>query len=603
MARKLKPAAAAGPRTQRAAAPAEDAAPDAGGPPATNAQIADLFDELADLLDIEGGNAFRVRAYRYAADLIRGHPKAMSDLIAAGKDLTELPGIGRDLAGKLRTLVETGRLPVLEEVAQRTPRVLSRLMRIDGLGPKRVKTLYHELGVRSVEDLERAAEAGRIRELPGFGAKTEQIILAGCERLVVRESRMRLSVAEQIAEPLAEYLRACGGVKQVTVAGSYRRRKESVGDLDFVVTAKRGANVMRHFTSYADVAEVVSSGATRSTVRLRSGLQVDLRLVPQVSYGAALHYFTGSKAHNIAVRTLGLRKGYKINEYGVFAGEERIAGPTEESVYAAVDLPYIAPELREDRGEIDAARRGALPKVIALDDIRGDLHCHTVASDGHATLEEMARAAAEIGYEYVSINDHSKRVTIANGLDERRLLEQLEAIDALNERLTGITVLKSAEVDILEDGSLDYSDAALARLDFTVCSVHYQFGLTEAKQTARVLRAMDNPHFAILGHPRGRVIGQREPFPLNLERVLRGAAERGCFLELNAHAGRLDLDDEGCRLAREVGVKVAISTDAHSTAGLRSMRFGIDQARRGWLEAADVVNTRPLAELRALLQR
>ncbi len=598
MARKHKPSAAGAPEAHDPAR-----AVDTGRRPARNAQIANVFDELADLLDIEGGNAFRVRAYRYAADLIRGHPKAMADLLAAGRDLTELPGIGKDLAGKIRTIVETGQLPLLEEVAQRTPRVLSRLMRIDGLGPKRVRTLYHELGVRSVEDLERAADLGRIRQLPGFGAKTEQIIRAGCERLVVRESRIRLSVAEQIAEPLAEYLRGCEGVKQVTVAGSYRRRKETVGDLDFVVTAKRGANVMRHFTGYGDVAEIVSRGETRSTVRLRSGLQVDLRLVPQVSYGAALHYFTGSKAHNIAVRTLGLRKGYKVNEYGVFEGEERIAGRTEESVYAVVDLPYIPPELREDRGEIDAARRGELPELVSLEDIRGDLHCHTVASDGHATLEEMVQAAAELGYEYVSINDHSKRVTIANGLDEKRLLEQLEAIDALNERLTGITVLKSAEVDILEDGALDYSDAALARLDFTVCSVHYQFGLTEAKQTERVLRAMDNRHFTILGHPRGRIIGQREPFALNLERVLRAAAERGCCLELNAHSSRLDLDDEGCRLARELGVKIAISTDAHSTAGLGSMRFGIDQARRGWLAAADVINTRPLEELRNLLRR
>jgi DNA polymerase (family 10) len=571
-------------------------------PAVSNSDIADLFAELADLLDIEGSNAFRVRAYRYAAELVRGHPKSMTELLAAGRDLSELPGIGKDLASKIATIVETGRLPLLEEVARRTPRVLSELMKIEGLGPKRVKTLYQVLNVRSVDDLERAAAAGRVRELPGFGAKTEQLILEGVRRLARGAGRLKLSAAEEIAEPLAAYLRGCDGVKQVTVAGSYRRRKETVGDLDFVVTAKRGADVMRHFTTYDQVADIVSRGETRSTVRLRSGLQVDLRLVPQASYGAALHYFTGSKAHNIAVRTLGLRRGYKINEYGVFEKDKRIAGRSEKSVYAAVGLPYIEPELREDHGEIEAARRGRLPELIAVGDLRGDLHCHTDASDGHATLEEMAAAAAELGYEYVSVNDHSKHVTIANGLDGKRLLAQLEAIDRLNARLDGLTVLKSAEVDILEDGTLDFPDDVLKELDFTVCSVHYQFGLPESKQTERILRAMDNPYFSILGHPSGRLIGERDAYAVNLERIIMAAKDRGVHLEVNSHPSRLDLNDEGCRLAKALGVKLVISTDAHSTAGLGSIRFGVDQARRGWLTADDVVNTRGLDELEALLR-
>ncbi len=571
--------------------------------PVRNAEIADLFDELADLLDIEGANAFRVRAYRNAARTIRGHAKSMAELVAAGADLSELPGIGKDLAAKIETIVATRRLPLLEEVAARTPRALSELMKIGGLGPKRVKALYRSLKVRSLDDLRRAAIAGRIRELPGFGAKTETLIREGIERRVALESRMSLKAAEEIAGPLVAWLERCPGVKRVAVAGSYRRRKETVGDLDILVTATRDSPVIDRFAHGEDVAEVVSRGKTRSTVRLRSGVQVDLRVVPEVAYGAALQYFTGSKDHNIAVRKIAAKKGLKINEYGVFRGSKRVAGRTEAEVYAEIGLPVMPPELREDRGEVEAARKGKLPELVELEAIRGDLHCHTSASDGHDSLEVMARAAAARGYAYVSVNDHSKHVTVANGLDEKRLRAQLDAIDALNERLDDIVVLKSVELDILEDGSLDLPNRILEKLDFTVCAIHYQLGLSRESQTERVLRAMDNPHFSILAHPTGRLINDRPAYAIDLEKIMRGAKERGCYLELNAQPSRLDLTDEACRLAKELRLKIAISTDAHSGGDLDLMRFGIDQARRAWLTADDVVNTRDLASLRKLLAR
>jgi DNA polymerase (family X) len=563
-----------------------------------------MFNRLADLLEVEGANPFRVRAYRNAARQVGGMSRSMADLIAEGKDLAELPDIGEDLAEKIGIIVRTGRLPLLEEVEKRTPAALSDLMKIGGLGPKRVQVLYRELGIESAEDLRRAAGQGLVRGLAGFGPKLEQTILA---RLAgpagAAEKRHLLIEAEDIAEALTAYLAKTPGLKRITVAGSFRRRKETVGDLDILVTAGKGSPVMDRLAAYDEVAEVVSQGTTRSTVILRPGMQVDVRVVPEVSYGAALQYFTGSRAHNIAVRRLAGKRGLKINEYGVFEDDRRIAGRTEKEVYQKVGLRYIEPELREDRGEIEAARRNRLPKLVTVDDIRGDLHCHTDATDGHDTLEDMVAAARERGYEYVSINDHSRHVTIAHGLDSKRLLAQVRRIDRLNEKLDGIVVLKSIELDILEDGSLDLPDDVLKELDFTVCAIHSKFNLTRRQQTERILRAMDNPHFNILAHPSGRLINRREPYELDLQKIIEAARERGCFLEVNARPERLDLTDEDCRLARDMGVKVAISSDAHSTGDLSLLRCGIDQARRGWLQAADVINTRSLPELRKLLRR
>jgi len=571
--------------------------------PIHNTEIAALFNRLADLLELEDANPFRVRAYRNGARTISSLAQNVAELVKAGKDLSELPGIGEALAKKIETIVETGKLPQLEKVGARTPPALSKLMKIEGLGPRRVKTLYKQLGIRSLEDLDRAARSGKIRKLEGFGKKTEEIILHGLERFSGAEERMKLPDAEDIAKSLVAWLKYTQGVKAVTVAGSFRRRKETVGDLDILITARKNSPVMDRFVNYDEVNEVVSRGKTRSTVILRSGLHVDLRVVPQVSYGAALCYFTGSKAHNIAVRKLGVKKGYKINEYGVFRNEKRVAGKTEKDVYKQIGLPYIAAELRENRGEIDAAKKGKLPELVTLEDIRGDLHCHTKATDGRNSLNEMVEIAKARGYEYLAITDHSRHVTVAHGLDRKRLLDEIRQIDKLNEKLDGIVVLKSIELDILEDGSLDLPDGVLKELDLTVCAVHYKFNLPRKKQTERIIRAMDNPYFNILAHPTGRLINQREAYEVDLETIMTAARKRGCFLEVNAQPDRLDLTDSYCKLAKEMGLKVAISTDAHSTGNLDYIRFGIGQARRGWLEADDVLNTRTLDDLKKLLRR
>lgn len=568
-----------------------------------NTEIAHLFERFAVLLDIDGANPFRVRAYRNAARTIESLSQSLESMIADGADLTELPGIGEDLAQKIADIVASGRFHDLDAIEKRVPGALADLTELPGLGPKRVRSLFKDLGIASLPELSRAAKAGKLQTLPGFGPKIEQAVLQAVDRHISTEKRLMLSTAEDIAAPLIAYLKAMPGVSSAVVAGSFRRRRETVGDLDLLVTCRRGTPVMERFAAYKEVANVLAKGTTRSTVKLRSGLQVDLRVVPEVSHGAALVYFTGSKAHNVAIRMLGVRKGLKINEYGVFKGKQRIAGNTEKEVYAEIDLPFIAPELREDRGEIEAAKAGRLPKLIELDDIRGDLHSHTKATDGHYTIEEMARGAEARGYAYLAISDHTKHVTIAHGLDARSLGKQVAEIDRINAKLKSIRILKSAEVDILADGTLDLPDSILQELDFVVAALHYKFNLDARAQTERLIRAMDNPNVNILAHPTGRLIGEREPCALDMERLMKAALERGCFLEVNAQPERLDLNDIHCRMAKEIGLKVAISTDAHSVDSLDLMRFGIDQARRGWLEADDVINTRSWQDLKRLLQR
>ncbi len=571
--------------------------------PVTNSDIAEVLNRIAELLELEGANPFRIRAYRNAARTVTGLSRSIGSMLTEGADLSELPGIGKDLAAKITEISETGHLRFLDEIEGRTPPGLAKLLGVPGLGPKRVQALYTALGVDDLDKLAAAAKAGKLRRLPGFGAKSEEKILRGLKTRGAEEHRMAWSRAEEVALPLVDYLTAVRGVKQVTVAGSYRRHRETVGDLDILATAAKGAPVIERFVAYEDVAEVVSQGATRSTVVLRNGLQVDLRVVRAASYGAALHYFTGSKAHNIAVRKMGVAKGLKINEYGVFKGEKRIAGRSEKEVYAEVGLPYIEPELRENQGEIEAARRKGLPKLVRLEDIKGDLHTHSKASDGHASIAEMAEAAKSRGYAYFAVSDHSKKVTIAHGLDAKRLARQVDQIDRLNDELKGIRVLKSVEVDILEDGRLDLPDSILERLDLRVCAVHSKFDLPRDKQTERIIRAMDNPLFNVLAHPTGRLIGSRAACEIDMERVMKAAQERGCILEVNAQPERLDLTDLHCRMAKDLGVKVVISTDAHSTGDLGLLRFGISQARRGWLEAEDVINTRSWREVAKLLRR
>lgn len=571
--------------------------------PVHNADIAAFFDEIADRLEIQGANPFRIRAYRNAARTLGELPQEARTLLEKGEDLTRLPGIGGDLAAKIREIVDSGHCSLLDRLRRELPPAVTELLHIPGLGPKRVKALYHDLEVQTVEQLYRAARDGRIRALPGFGEKTELNILQAVEAHASQTRRFKLVVAAQYADTLSAFLQAIPGVDQVTVAGSFRRMRETVGDLDILVTAAAASPVIQRFAGYDEVAEVLSAGTTRASVVLKSGLQVDLRVVERQSYGAALCYFTGSKAHNIAIRRIAQKLGLKVNEYGVFRGEERIAGEDEASVYRSVGLPFIPPELREDRGEIEAAHAGRLPRLVEFSDLRGDLHAHTKATDGHDSLREMALAAKALGLVYLAITEHSRHLTVAHGLDSLRLARQCEEIDRLNADLDGITLLKGIEVDILEDGSLDLPDEVLGRLDLVVGAVHSQFNLSRAKQTERILRAMDHPHFTMLAHPSGRLIDKRDPYDVDMLRIIRHAKARGCFLELNAHPDRLDLLDSQCQVAKEEGVLVSINSDAHSRFDFSNLRYGVGQARRGWLEKDDVLNTRSLSALRRLLKR
>ena len=570
--------------------------------PRHNADIATTFEEIADLLEIQGANPFRIRAYRNAARILGELSEDVASLLDKGEDLTRLPGIGDDLAAKIREFVSSGHCSLLDRLHRELPAAITDLLKIPGIGPKRVKALYHDLAVQTVEQLYRAARDGRIRLLPGFGEKTELNILRAVEAHANQTHRFKLAVAAQYAEAIRNFLEAIPGVSEVTVAGSYRRMRETVGDLDILVAAAPSSPVMQRFIHYDEVVETLSAGVTRASVVLRCGMQVDMRVVDTASFGAALHYFTGSKSHNIAVRRIAQQKGLKINEYGVYKGEKRIAGVSEESVYAAVGLTYIPPELRENRGEIELAQTGRLPRLVEQSDLRGDLHAHTKATDGHNTLREMALAAKSEGFEYLAITEHSRRLTVAHGLDPLRLARQCTEIDKLNATLDGITLLKGIEVDILEDGRLDLPDNVLARLDLVVGAVHSKFDLSRAKQIERILRAMDSPYFTLLAYPTGRLIERRAPYDVDMSRIIREAKNRGCFLELNANPERLDLLDTYCQMAKEEGVLISINSDAHSTYDFANLRFGIGQARRGWLEKKDVLNTRSLEELRKLIK-
>ena len=571
--------------------------------PVYNTDIAAVFDEIADFLEIGAENPFRIRAYRNAARTARALGPELRDMVDQDEDLTRLPGIGKELAAKIVEILETGTARALKKLQAQHPQTLRDLLKMPNLGPKRVRILYQDLRITNLEQLIEAAQSGRISALPGFGAKTEKNILEAAQASVTKEIRFKIAEVRPHADSLTAYLEKLPGVNQVVAAGSYRRARETVGDLDILVAAGKGSPVMDRFVGYEDVQEVLSKGTTRSSVVLRTGLQVDLRLVEHKSFGAALQYFTGSQAHNIAIRKLGRQKGLKINEYGVFKFEKRLAGKTEASMYRAVDLPYIPPELRENRGEIEAAREGRLPKLIELADVKGDLHIHTDYTDGRNSLREMAVAAKKRGLQYLAITEHSDRLKIAGGLDPPKLVKQMEEIDALNESLKGITLLKGIEVEILEDGRLDLADSVLAKLDLVVGTIHNRLGLPLEKQTERILRGMDHPHFTFLAHPSGRLINEREPIHVDMVRVIDKARERGCFLELNANIRRLDLNDTYCRMAKAQGVLVAINSDAHNIAALDHLQFGIGQARRGWLEKQDVLNTRPLKELSKLLKQ
>jgi DNA polymerase (family 10) len=517
--------------------------------------------------------------------------------------LQKLPGIGKDLAEKIVTIVRTGSLPMLAELSRHTPESLVTLLQIPGLGPKRAKLVHEALGVETIDQLQEAAAAGRLARIRGFGTATEQSILRAIEQSRLKQVRLRLTEAEAIVRPLVESLRRVPGVERLEIAGSFRRRLETVGDIDILVSASDPTPVVDTFTRHPSVVTVQASGDTKCSVVLRRSLQVDLRIVPADSFGAALQYFTGSQAHGVAVRTIALKRGLKLNEYGVFRGDERIAGREEEDVYRAVDLPWIPPELRENRGEVEAALAGRLPAFVEVGDIRGDLQMHTTSSDGRHTLEQMAVAAEARGYAYIGITDHTQSLRIAGGMSPEGFRRQFHAIEALQKRLTTLTVLKSAEVDILEDGSLDLDDATLAELDVVVIAVHSRFQLPKEAQTRRIVRAIQHPAANILAHPTGRRLNRREPYPVEMREIIAAARDSGVLLEMNATPERLDLNDAHAAMAREAGVKLVISTDAHRMHELDWMRHGVDQARRAWCEPQHIANTRPLAEFRKLLRK
>lgn len=573
-------------------------------PPVANAEIARLFREQADLLEIEGANPFRVRAYRTAARTVETQAEPVAALArTAPARLDDLPGIGQDLAGKIVEIARTGRLAALEATERRMPKGLTELLRIPPLGPRKARLLFDELGIRSRADLAKAVRAGRLVGLAGFGPATIARLQRSLGAGAGEETRVPLATAAQYGEALLAWLRELEGIDQLTIAGSYRRRRETVGDLDLLVSARDSEAVIARFLAFPGREEILAQGGTRAALRLRSGLQVDLRVLAPESYGAGLYYFTGSKAHNVALRTIARQQGLKLNEYGVWRGTRRIAGRTEEEVVRALGLPLIPPELREDRGEIDAARAGRLPVLVEQRELRGDLQSHTTGSDGRNSLREMAEAAEALGYAYLAVTDHTPAVRVAGGLDRAGFRRQRRAIDAWNAAGHRVTLLAGAEVDILRDGSLDLDDETLAGLDLVVVSVHSALGLSRSEQTRRVLRALAHPSVDILGHPTARLIGRRPAIELDLEAVFRTAEARGVILEVNAQPDRLDLDDVAVRAALEHGVRLAISTDAHSTAELELMGWGVGQARRGWATREAVVNTRSLAALRALLHQ
>lgn len=567
----------------------------------TNAQIADQLDTIADLLEFDNANPFKVRAYRNASRTIGDHPTAIATLVADDQPLTDIKGVGKDLAQYITEIVESGKSSVLEELLERIPQDVLKIMRVPGMGPKKAAALYKELGISSLDQLKAACEAQQVRELKGFGAKTEEKILKGLSIAAAADERTMWYEADQIVQLLRAHFEDCPGRKRFDAAGSYRRGRETVGDLDLLVEAKDPGPVMDHFAEFEQVAEVLLRGDTKMSVRLQQGMQVDLRVVPQESYGAALLYFTGSKNHNIVLRGMAKDRGLKINEYGVFRDEQYVAGKSEQDVYQTLDLPWFPPQLREDREEFAWAAAGKLPKLIELADIQGDLHMHTTATDGKATLEEMAAGAKQRGLKYIAITDHSQRTSMANGLNADRLRKQWEQIDKLNDKLQGITVLKGIECDILEAGGMDLDDKVLGEADWVIGSIHYGQNQPREQITKRIVDALANPCVCVIAHPTGRLINRREPYEVDLEAVMEAAARHGKFLELNANPHRLDLNDIHCAAAKQHGIPIVISTDAHKVAGLDCLRYGILQAQRAGLEAKDVANTRTWAQMKTLL--
>ena len=582
-----------------------------------NIDVARTLTELADLLEIQGASPFRIRAYRNAVNTINSLSRPLTDMVEAGEDLTDLPDVGKSVAKYIGEFLNTGSISRFEEVSAVFPRSLVELMRLDGVGPKKARKLFEELGVRTVDDLATALETGRVQEIDGFGVKSAGKIVRAIEDHRKHTGRFQIHETERLIAGVLEHMRAVSGVGRIEIAGSLRRRKETIGDVDILAEFEGdGSPVVDHFVSFSGAQRVEGAGNTKGIIVLHSGLQVDLRVIPSRSFGAALQYFSGSKEHNVAVRTRAVRRGLRVNEWGVFRvpeneddeplgkeDGERLAGDTEQGVYEALGMSWIPPELRENRGEVETAIEGALPALVSLEDIRGDLQMHSTWSDGQASVEEMARACLELGYEYFALTDHSQAMAMVQGLTPERARDQWSEIEEVQELVPGIRILTSVEVDILRDGSLDMPDEVLEHLDLVVISVHSFMDQNRRTMTERVLRAMQHPSVDILAHPTGRRINRREPFELDVEAVLEAAADLSLAVELNASPNRLDLSDVHVHRAKELAVPVVISTDAHSPRGLADMRFGVDQARRGWLEAGDVLNTRSVEEMMGWLGR
>jgi len=567
-----------------------------------NKELADLFERMADILEFKGENPFKISAYRKASRIIGDLTQDIEEISEGGK-LKEVPGIGEGLAQKVVEYLKTGKISKFEEVRKEVSDELIAIMDIPGMGPKTLSMIHKEKGIRNLSQLEKAVEEGSLVGLPGIGEKKVENIRRGIQLLKQSKGRMNLGMAFPVASRIVETLREKTGSRNIEWAGSLRRMKENIGDIDILATGPNHEKIVHAFTHLPEVKEVLVSGETKASIIVEGGIQIDLRVVEEDSYGAALQYFTGSKGHNIHLRGIAKTKGIKINEYGVFKGEKKIGGKEEKEVYHVLGMEWIEPELREDRGEIEASQEGRLPKLVQESDIKGDFHVHSKWSDGASSIEEIAKTAQKRGYHYVAICDHSQSLKIAHGLDESRLMKQIEEIDRMNEKFKGFQILKGSEVDILNDGRLDLPEKVLEKLDLVVASVHSGFKQDKEKMTTRIIRALENPLLRILGHPSGRLLGARDPYEVEMDEVMKSAKRYGKALEINAYFERLDLDDIHCRKAKEMGIQVAIGTDAHHLDQMWMMSLGVAVARRGWLESKDLLNTLSLKEILKWCQR
>lgn len=568
----------------------------------TNQEIAQILAHISNILDIQGENSFKIRAHIKASQTIENLTYQLSSLEDKDK-IVGLPGIGEGIAKKIKELLETGKLEYYEDLKKSEYAPLTEFLKIPGMGPKHAKLVYEELGIKTEEELKKAAEQGKLRVLHGLGEKVEQNILQGIRQVQKYKERLPLAFIHPRAQIILEEIKKIKEIKQIILAGSLRRIRETIADVDILASSDHAEEVMEAFVNLPQTDKVVAKGNTKSSIVTRDGFQVDLRVVRPESFGAASHYFTGSKAHNIRIRSLGVEKGLKINEYGVFKKEKKIAGKTEEEIFKSVNLPYIPPELREDQGEIEAAQNGKLPSLIELKDITGDLHVHTNWTDGNNTIEEMAQAAQKMDYRYIAICDHSPAVGITNGLTQERILRQIKEIERLNRELKDFRILCGIEVDIRSNSQLDLADEILKELDLVVAAVHTRFSQPKDEMTKRIIKAIENPNVDIIAHPTGRLIGKREPYQVDMDKIMDACKANAKVLELNAYPERLDLSDINCRKAGEKGVKLAISTDAHTDIHLGWMKFGVATARRGWIEPHDVVNTLTLSRLLKFLGR